>query len=347
MNIGIAGAGLLGRLLAYELLQKGHHITLFDKDDQRGEQSCGFVAAGMVAPYSELGKREKLIFTLGMQAFDYWETLAQKLNQPQLFKKLGSVVLAYPQDSAELQRFRDYVLRQLPHETLDFLDRSTLSQLEPELQTHLQAFYLPHEANVNTVLLFEALKNYFLDNTVDWHTASEVIHIEPQRIHTHQRQYSFDVVFDCRGLGAHSTFPQLRGLRGELLWLHAPDVNITHTLHVMHPRHPIYVVPRAKHHFVVGASEIESSDMSPISVRTTLELLTTLYAIHTGFAEARIIRTLVNCRPALPDNLPKIQSEKGFIAINGLYRHGYLLAPAMIQQAMHALSVISKLVRFR
>ena len=32
MNIGIAGAGLMGRLLAWQLLRRGHRVTLFDRD---------------------------------------------------------------------------------------------------------------------------------------------------------------------------------------------------------------------------------------------------------------------------------------------------------------------------
>ena len=55
---------------------------------------------------------------------------------------------------------------------------------------------------------------------------------------------------------------------------------------------------------MIGATEIESEDLSPASVRSTLELLSAAYAVHPGFAEARILELSVQCRPALPDNLP-------------------------------------------
>jgi hypothetical protein len=57
----------------------------------------------------------------------------------------------------------------------------------------------------------------------------------------------------------------------------------------VHPRYPLYIAPKPGHGvFVIGATEIESEDMSPASVRSTLELLSAAYAVHSGFAEARI-----------------------------------------------------------
>ena len=48
----------------------------------------------------------------------------------------------------------------------------------------------------------------------------------------------------------------------------------------------------------------------------------------------RILKLDVNLRPALPDHHPKVQVEPGLIRINGLYRHGWLLAPALLSQAL-------------
>ena len=102
----------------------------------------------------------------------------------------------------------------------------------------------------------------------------------------------------------------------------------------MHPRYRIYIVPRPNHRYVVGATEIESEDQSNMSVRSSLELLSAVYSVHPGFGEARIANTLTNCRPALGDNLPRIETETGLTRINGLYRHGYLLAPATVETAL-------------
>ena len=126
---------------------------------------------------------------------------------------------------------------------------------------------------------------------------------------------------------------RLRGVRGEMLILLAPEVTLSRPVRLLHPRIPVYIVPRADHHFMVGATMIESTDAGPISARSTMELLNAAYALHPAFAEAKIVETGVGIRPAYPDNLPKVERSGHMIRINGLYRHGFLLAPAMARRA--------------
>jgi glycine oxidase len=75
-----------------------------------------------------------------------------------------------------------------------------------------------------------------------------------------------------------------------------------------------------------------------MSVRSSLELLSATYSVHPGFAEARIVNQLTNCRPALVDNLPRIEQQDGVTRINGLYRHGYLFSPAIVEKALAQLA---------
>ena len=98
---------------------------------------------------------------------------------------------------------------------------------------------------------------------------------------------------------------------------------------LIHPRWPLYVIPRGDGRFMLGATSIEAQD-SGVSVRSALELLGAAYAVHPAFAEARIVEFGSALRPAFPDNLPRISIEKD-IAVNGLYRHGFLLAPALAE----------------
>mgnify|MGYP003583900012 CR=1 FL=1 len=108
---------------------------------------------------------------------------------------------------------------------------------------------------------------------------------------------------------------------------------------LVHPRYPIYVAPKQDHVFVIGATEIESDDQSEVSVRSTLELLSAAYAVHPGFAEGRIIEMATQCRPTLPDNLPAIrQVRERVLEINGLYRHGFMIAPAMLDVTLELLN---------
>jgi glycine oxidase len=137
-------------------------------------------------------------------------------------------------------------------------------------------------------------------------------------------------VLDCRGLGAKPQWPGLRGVRGEIITLHAPNVTLSRPTRLIHPRYPIYIAPKQDGYFLVGATEIESEDTSPMSVRSALELLSAAYTVDSGFGEARIVELVAQCRPTLPDNRPAVRRlGSRCLQVNGLYRHGYLIAPAM------------------
>jgi len=80
---------------------------------------------------------------------------------------------------------------------------------------------------------------------------------------------------------------------------------------------------------MLGATMIESCSAAHISVRSVLELLSAAYALNPAFGEAEVLEVGVDCRPAYPDNLPRIRRDGNLISSNGLFRHGFLLAPAM------------------
>jgi glycine oxidase len=146
---------------------------------------------------------------------------------------------------------------------------------------------------------------------------------------------------DCRGVGAKHDWRNLRGVRGEIVRLHAPDIELRHMVRLLHPRYPVYIVPRAEGRLVVGATSIESDDRSPVSVRGALELLTSAHSVLPALAEARILEFNTQVRPALPDNLPAIRfdRERRILRINGLYRHGFLLTPAVVEDVLVQLSL--------
>jgi glycine oxidase len=68
------------------------------------------------------------------------------------------------------------------------------------------------------------------------------------------------------------------------------------------------------------------------------ELLGAAYTVHPAFGEAEVIETGAGLRPTLPDHLPKIIRQGRTLFINGLFRHGFLLAPALARRVKHIIS---------
>ena len=188
-----------------------------------------------------------------------------------------------------------------------------------------------------------------LDNRQLFRALAEQLHSAGVHMHWHSPRQPSDFtpgepgqpdwVLDSRGLGAQPQWQTLRGVRGEVIRLHAPQVTLARPTRLVHPRYSIYIAPKEDHLFVIGATEIESDDRSPASVRSTLELLSAAYAVHPGFGEGRILELATQCRPTLPDNLPAIrQTRPGVLEINGLYRHGFMISPAMLDVTLELLN---------
>ena len=336
MNIGIAGVGLVGRVLALNLLQLGHTVTLFDEDTAYGDKAAGMTAAGMLAVFAELESAESVIFDHGNRSIALWPDLLEQVGIADAYQQEGSIITAHPQDYNELDHFIETLKFKVPEASeIKLLDRQALTQLEPDLEQHSKAFFIPQEGQVDAQRFMKASSDYLLSHpNVIWKEESKVTDISNGSISVENEVKSFDWVFDARGLGAQDDIDDLRGVRGEVFWLDAPEVNISRPTRMLHPRYKIYIVPRPNNRYIIGATEIESEDKSPMSVRSSLELLSAVYSMHSGFAEARIVNMLTNCRPSLRDNLPKIEHSNKMTRINGLYRHGYLLAPAVVEEAL-------------
>ncbi|CAI28038.1 Putative thiamine biosynthesis oxidoreductase thiO [Ehrlichia ruminantium str. Gardel] len=338
----VVGAGLLGRLLALRLLQDGWQVTLFDKFGKNDRKSCGAIAAGMLGLYSELEKMEEVVFELGIRSLNLWPNIIKSLVGNTFFTMSGSIIVAHRNDMSELERSMMFIKRKLKINHLKIMGEQELKLLEPEL-LFPYGIYLPWEGHIDTSGLFQNIMHTLAKYDIQWyeHTCVSKI-VDKYVILENGTEYKFEFIFDCRGIGAKDDLPGLRAVRGEIMVLYAPQVSFNRPIRMVHPKYSVYIVPRPGFRFVVGATEIESEDMSEVSVQSVLELLSSAYSVHKGFAEARIIEMSKNCRAAFLDNLPRIYVNGNIISINGLYRHGYLLAPSLIEEVMFLLNGSSK-----
>ena len=332
----VLGAGLMGRLMAWRLLQAGHHVEVHEAAQADAQGAAARVAAAMLAPLAESAITELSVVRMGQHALQAWPRVLAALPAPVFFQQEGTLIVWHRQDAAEARRFHQLLQRtqqSLPSlPGAQALDAQQLDRLESGMgQRFANGLYLPGEGQLDNRQLLDALLEGLKSH-------GAVVHFNsPQNIeHFHPGQNGQpDWVMDCRGLGARSDWSALRGVRGEVVRVHAPQVHLSRPTRLIHPRYPLYIAPKQDHVFVIGATEIESEDLSAASVRSTLELLSAAYTVHSGFAEARILEISTQARPTLPDNLPAVISPRpGVLQINGLYRHGFLIAPAVADCVM-------------
>jgi glycine oxidase len=309
--VSVIGAGIAGAWQALLFAQAGHDVTLHERSDETMTQSTGYWAGGMLAPWCEAEASEPIIVRLGIRSLDLWRE-----HFPQTPFN-GSLVVAHPRDRADFERFAKLTSghRQL--------DAAAVTELEPSLEGRFRhGLFYADEGHVEPRRVLPELHARFVaaGGTIKFNSD-----VSPDECD--------GIAIDCRGLAARDTQTDLRGVKGEMILIETDEVELTRPVRLIHPRWPLYVIPRGHNRFMLGATSIETEN-NGVSVRSALELLSAAYAVHPAFAEARIVEFGVGLRPAFPDNLPRIAIDNRKIAVNGLYRHGFLLAPALAELAL-------------
>lgn len=312
MKLRILGAGVMGLVMASELVRRGHQVEIIEPKGQAGAHSCSWWAGGMLAPYCEAESADMAVERHGLSAIKWWG------DHSDLVKQSGTLVVALGRDKKELARFfRRSRAGQM-------VDGETIAALEPDLAEQFnEGIFYSDEAHLAPREALATLREKLLKQGVRFY----------QKAPAEQQDAVVDAVIDARGLAARDQLSDLRGVRGEMLVLRCADVALSRPIRLLHPRYPLYIVPRGDGIFMLGATMIESDHRGPVSVRSMLELLSAAYALHPAFGEAEILEMGADARPAFPDNLPRLRRHGQTLFANGLYRHGFLLSPAVAAMA--------------
>jgi glycine oxidase len=306
----VIGAGVVGLAVATTLAERGAKVTVFERSRELGG-NASWLAGGMLAPFCEGESAPASVVALGQRALDWWDARVPGVARQ------GTLVVAPPRDASEIDRF---AARTAGHRRVD---GAAIAALEPDLAGRFQkGLFFVDEGHLDPRVALSALA-------------------ERLRAQGSEIRFGVDgeglgdteVLIDCRGWAARKALPELRGVRGEMMRIRSREVTLTRAVRFLHPRIPLYVVPRAHNEFMIGATMIESAEKGAVSVRSAIELLSAAYALHPAFGEAEILEMSADVRPAFPDNEPRIEERGDRIFVNGFFRHGFLLAPAFANRA--------------
>lgn len=334
-NAVIIGSGIAGLLAGYFLHKKGIACTIIEKSPSLN-QSCSYMAAGMLAPLCEAEVSRDLIYQLGQNSLELWPKIEKDIG-PCEHQQNGSLLVWHKEDYSEAKRFFNILHHKNYGEHIQHIYSDQLQKLEPELaQTFQEGFYIEHEGGINPRVaiqcLYEFLKPHitflFSHDALSWDPASGDVLLKPPS--QQETKQTYDLIVDCRGTAAHDAYPDMRGVKGEAIIIHAPEVHLSRPIRLMHPRYPLYIMPRQDQHYLIGATQIENEHHG-VTLISALELLTGAYSLHPGFSEAQVIELLHHFRPTLKDGDPRAMIQGKCLHINGFYRHGFLIGPAFVQ----------------
>ncbi|MEM7508631.1 MAG: FAD-dependent oxidoreductase [Pseudomonadota bacterium] len=306
MQVEIIGSGIVGLTAAEAFAARGCAVTVISRSGGPTGECCSWWAGGMLAPGCEMESAEPLIGELGAESIAFWRRIAKPQQN-------GTLVVAPPRDTPELRRFGRM--------TTGWVETDP-GALEPDLAGRFsRGFFFAEEAHFDPRAVLVALKADLASRGVVFRKSTM-----PERIEA-------DLRIDCRGLAARDELTDLRGVKGEMLLVRTSELQLRRPVRLLHPRWPLYIVPRAGGLFMIGATMIEAGDTRGLTLRSALELMGAAYALHPAFGEAEIVEIGADNRPAFPDNLPRLRRRDRVIYINGMFRHGFLCAPAMARRA--------------
>jgi glycine oxidase len=311
--VSICGAGVAGLACALELAERDASVEVLERNATLAG-GCSWFAGGMLAPWCELESCGPLIAQLGEESLPWW-----RRHFPDTVRN-GTLVVAHGRDLPELRQFA----QRTGH--CRVLDAGAIGELEPDLAGRFaHGLLFADEAHLDPRAALTALAGRLRERGVTLRFAAEAGAARRGAAR-----------LDCSGLAARAALPQLRGVKGEMLLLRQGELHLSRPVRVLHPRLPVYVVPRGAGVYLVGATMLESEG-AQVSARSLMELLGAAYALHPAFGEAEVLELGSGLRPAFPDNQPRLSWCGGTLYVNGLYRHGFLIAPALAQRAARVL----------
>jgi glycine oxidase len=330
MRVIVIGAGVVGLATATVLAERGADVTILERSAELGG-NASWLAGGMLAPFCEGESAPATVVERGAKALDWWAA-----RVPGVMRN-GTLVVAPPRDVGEIDRFAART------RGWERVDADAIARLEPDLAGRFRkGLFFASEGHLDPRVAMAALRDGLLRRGVEIGFGEEAAGAPPlppfagegrgggggnyDGPHpglraTCSRFAGEGIVVDCRGYSARDALPELRGVRGEMLLVRTREIALRRPVRLLHPRIPLYVVPRADGLFMIGATMIESGDRGGVSVRSAIELLSAAYALHPAFGEAEILEMCADVRPAFPDNEPRVVERDGRIFVNGAYRH--------------------------
>lgn len=339
-DVLVVGGGIIGLGTAWRAAGRGLAVTVLDPDPGRGANQ---VAAGMLAPVTELQYGEEPLLRLGMASNARWADFAAELESasglPVGYRRCGTLAVALDADDrAELRELHEFQAR-LGLES-EWLSGRECRHLEPMLAPSVRGGLLvAGDHQVDGRLLGAALREACARAGVRLHRARAVRLLEDGGRVTGARTDDGAELTARRTVLAAGSWsgelaPELpvRPVKGQVLRLRMAGPyagflrrNVRAVVRGCH----IYLVPRETGELVLGATMEERGFDTEVTAGGVYELLRDAHELLPGLTELPLAETGAGLRPGSPDNAPLLgpAGRPGLVAATGHHRNGVLLTP--------------------
>lgn len=338
------GGGLIGLASAWQAARAGLQVSVVDPDPGRGASD---VAAGMLAPVTEVAYGEEGRLELNIAAGRRWPAFAAALEEATGiavgYRPTGTLLVGFDRDDvaalADLHAFQT----ELGLEVEQLRSREARRR-EPMLSARVRVGLIAGEDHrVDPRACVRALVRACAEAGARIHRG-RAIRLERDRdratgittdagevLHAEQVVLAAGAWSSTIAGLPEGACPPVRPVKGQLLHLRDPDGRqvLTTTVRGLVRHRSIYLVPRDDGRLVVGATQEERGFDTTVTAGATRSLLDDAAAIVPGIDELELTEVIAGLRPTTPDNAPLIgRSELDRLVLaTGHHRNGVLLAP--------------------
>ena len=327
-DVAIAGGGLIGVSIAWELAGAGLHVVVLDRQEPGREAS--WAAAGMLAPAPE-SERDISLTELGIASLDLYPNFSAAIENES--KKTASYATTGTREIFDASSQRD--------QKFSLYQRLGI-RAEVTFTDGREGIWLPDEASVDPRALFSAALAAAKQRGVEIRGACAVSELFFERgccigVFAGEKIVAKHVViaagcFSGKLLATSKSgaaYAPTRPVRGQMIALRKDGVSLSHVLRSATG----YLVPRADGRIVAGSTSEEAGFEKETTPQGLQKIFNTAVNLCPALKGAEFAESWSGLRPGTPDDLPIVGPTDipGLLVATGHYRNGILLAPITAQ----------------
>lgn len=335
-RIAVAGAGIIGCAVAFELSRRGAAVTLFDARGAAGGATQA--SAGILAPYTEAHAGGAL-FDLTVRGLAVYDEFVERVRAvspiPFEYRRSGTLEIAEDAGRAE-ELGRRLAEPWAASAGLFWLDAGDVHAIAPFVNAaSVGALASPAHAHVAvppfTATIVDAAQRLGAENR--FNTRVDRIELMPDVlvVHTEQAADVFDRVVLAAGSWTPHIDPtggstgRITPVRGQLVRLHSMELGLRTVLW----GRSCYIVPWEDGTLLVGATTEDVGFDERATADGVCSLLMAAEELIPSLSSATFVDVRVGLRPATTDGLPMLGAARDprVLYATGHFRNGILLAP--------------------
>jgi len=335
-DVAIAGGGLIGASIAFELARAGFQVGLFDKQDPGKEAS--WASAGILSPAPESPSMIALV-PLGKASMELYPEFVAEIEELaglQVGYRAKGTVEVITSRQAREEMSTVIALHHGLGLQAEPLSPEDARELEPNLRDDLEGAVLrPAEASVDSRLLVQAILASARKSGAEIHAGIgvESLWLEGSTckgLVTDGEKISAThtvIAAGCFSAQIHGAekYAPVRPAKGQMISLICPEARVERVLW----GDDIYLVPRNDGRILAGATVEYKGFDKTLTAGGQRKLFAAAIELVPALENARVEETWAGLRPDSPDHLPILGPTdlRGLIIATGHFRSGVLLTP--------------------